>query len=352
MAPLAREAQQYRSAADLTATSDEKPVFLARPVEGELLDRQSQSQTSRSQSQGGTRSQLQSQTLNKNQRYGQEKRVQQTQSQSHSRSHQKSQSQQRSQTEGQGQGSTRLFRKQHESQPGSPAVRLRQTERRSEHRASAHYSSEGAPVPPPRTKEYRWQNCGLRGRPASLHLGESRQFHSSLELSPAQVEINTLNLNQKDKIVDHHCVQVRTSSLVRKGPQFQSVGDICFTSSRAVAGGRREERSERVRSGSCNNLHTTATRIIPIQWAGQVRPIYNNLLRRSSDESFCFCTSQFVRSPPPSLARGPAPPPRSTGRCTGPGWPSTGPPSLPSTILPEQSVKSSVFHYECRISDR
>jgi len=248
MAPLAREAQQYRSAADLTATSDEKPVFLARPVEGELLDRQSQSQTSRSQSQGGTRSQLQSQTLNKNQRYGQEKRVQQTQSQSQSRSHQKSQSQQRSQTEGQGQGSTRLFRKQHESQPGSPAVRLRQTERRSEHRASAHYSSEGAPVPPPRTKEYRWQNCGLRGRPASLHLGESRQFHSSLELSPAQV---------------------RTSSLVRKGPQFQSVGDICFTSSRAVAGGRREERSERVRSGSCNNLHTTATRIIPIQWAGQ-----------------------------------------------------------------------------------
>merc|ERR1712141_939344 len=94
--------------------------------------------------------------------------------------------------------------------------------------------------------------------------------------------------------------QIRTRSLVRKGEKFQSVGDICFTSSKEIqtagSSSTKKTREVRPRSGqterkmsgqliftsekqgtparavekslktaSCTNLSTLSTRVIPIE---------------------------------------------------------------------------------------
>merc|ERR1739844_385572 len=112
-------------------------------------------------------------------------------------------------------------------------------------------------------------------------LRQEKKYHSSLNRAPER--------------------QICTRSLVRKGEKFQSVGDICFTTSKELQtpGSTKKTREVRTRSGpaerkmsgqliftsekqgtparavekslktaSCTNLSPISTRVIPIEVSG------------------------------------------------------------------------------------
>lgn len=229
----------------------------------------------------------------------------------------------------------------------SPAVRLRNKKKQDlskylDHRQSANFSSSGEAVRSSASRSYLYPNCrvvrearGERGeRPVSLDLTDNfyfsdctkqsrqhqtssrlrqeKKFHSSLDISekPKQIEIkierpqrshySLVPSHSSDSLTRGPERQICTRSLVRKGEKFQSVGDICFTSSREIqAAGGRKTREARPRSGqadrkmsgqliftsekqpapargvekslktaSCTNLSTLSTRVIPIEVSG------------------------------------------------------------------------------------
>ena len=169
----------------------------------------------------------------------------------------------------------------------SPAVVLRQKKkqnisRRIEHRQSAgHLLSSRCSTPPSpsasaaASREYHFPNCRVRDntrerqRPMSLditnkffysgpetvrkteHVSRSslqdysrqkqqRHYHSSVDISekPKQIEIKiekTSGQPQRYSSTDNLLhKQICTKSLVKKGHKFQSVGDICFTTSKEI----------------------------------------------------------------------------------------------------------------------
>merc|ERR1739844_619960 len=156
----------------------------------------------------------------------------------------------------------------------SPAVRLRNKKKQNlskymEHRQSAHFSSSGEATRGSASKSYLYPNCRVlrqkRGgggeRPVSLDitdnfyfsdcakqkrqqndcstLRQEKKYHSSLDISekPKQIEIK-IERPQRS----HYSLvpslstdrQVCTRSPVKKGEKSQSVGDICFTSSKEI----------------------------------------------------------------------------------------------------------------------
>jgi len=227
----------------------------------------------------------------------------------------------------------------------TPALRLRNKKKQDlskylEHRQSANFSSSGEALRGSASRSYLYPNCRVlrqkRGeRPVSLditdnfyfsdcakqsrqqtnsssRLRQEKKYHSSLDISekPKQIEIkierpqrshyslvpslSSDSLNRPER-------QICTRSLVRKGEKFQSVGDICFTSSREIQtpASTKKTREVRTRSGqterkmsgqliftsekqgtparavekslktaSCTNLSTLSTRVIPIEVSG------------------------------------------------------------------------------------
>merc|ERR1739844_211942 len=170
----------------------------------------------------------------------------------------------------------------------SPAVRLRNKKKQDlskylEHRQSANFSSSGEAMRSSASRSYLYPNCRVlrqkRGgggeRPISLDmtdnfyfsdcakqnrqqnnsstLRQEKKYHSSLDISekPKQIEIK-IERPQRS----HYSLvpslstdrQVCTRSLVKKGEKFQSVGDICFTSSKEIAG-TRPSKTDRQMSG-------------------------------------------------------------------------------------------------------
>ena len=218
----------------------------------------------------------------------------------------------------------------------SPAVRLRNKKKQDlskymEHRQSAQFSSSGEATRGSASKSYLYPNCRVlrqkRGeRPVSLditdnfyfsdcakqsrqqnnsssRLRQEKKYHSSLDISekPKQIEIKierpqrshyslvpSLSIDSLHRGPER---QICTRSLVRKGEKFQSVGDICFTTSKEIqppSTKKRSGQSDRKMSGqliftseklktapaparavektlktaSCTNL---STRVIPIE---------------------------------------------------------------------------------------
>lgn len=185
----------------------------------------------------------------------------------------------------------------------TPTVKLRNKKKQDvnrhiEHRQSAHVtsSSHTGPRPSsrnttPSSREYRFPNCRVRDqrreRPMSLDitnnfysgaesankrleeqsrsaglqqsystLQRQRNYHSSLDVSrePKQIEITIESPSYKLVPKPHHTSSdnllspgsraerqaVVTKSLVKKGGKFQSVGDICFTTSKEIPSPSRE----------------------------------------------------------------------------------------------------------------
>jgi len=170
----------------------------------------------------------------------------------------------------------------------TPTVKLRNKKKRDinrhiEHRQSAHVTSSRST--PPSTREYRFPNCRVkdqrRERPMSLDITNScysereankrleeqsrqsystlqrqRNYHSSLDVSrePKQIEITIESPSYKLVAKPQHSSSdnllspgsraerqaVVTKSLVKKGGKFQSVGDICFTTSKEIPSPSRE----------------------------------------------------------------------------------------------------------------
>merc|ERR1719278_2402607 len=230
----------------------------------------------------------------------------------------------------------------------TPAVRLRNKKKQDlskymEHRQSANFSSSGEVMRSSASKSYLYPNCRVlretRGeRPVSLDLTDNfyfsdctkqtrqqnnsssrlrqeKKYHSSLDITekPKQIEIKIERPQRShyslvpslssDSLNRGPERQICTRSLVRKGEKFQSVGDICFTSSREIqtpaSSSTKKTREVRPRSGqverkmsgqliftsekqgtparavekslktaSCTNLSTLSTlstRVIPIE---------------------------------------------------------------------------------------
>lgn len=185
----------------------------------------------------------------------------------------------------------------------TPTVKLRNKKKQDvnrhiEHRQSAQVtsSSQTGPRPSsrnttPASREYRFPNCRVRDqrreRPMSLDitnnfypgaesankrleeqsrtaglqqsystLQRQRNYHSSLDVSrePKQIEITIESPSYKLVPKHHHSSSdnllsagsraerqaVVTKSLVKKGGKFQSVGDICFTTSKEIPSPSRE----------------------------------------------------------------------------------------------------------------
>jgi len=185
----------------------------------------------------------------------------------------------------------------------TPTVKLRNKKKQDvnrhiEHRQSAHVtsSSHTGPRPSsrnttPSSREYRFPNCRVRDqrreRPMSLDitnnfysgaesankrleeqsrsaglqqsystLQRQRNYHSSLDVSrePKQIEITIESPSYKLVPKHYHTSSdnllspgsraerqaVVTKSLVKKGGKFQSVGDICFTTSKEIPSPSRE----------------------------------------------------------------------------------------------------------------
>merc|ERR1712241_160157 len=142
-------------------------------------------------------------------------------------------------------------------------------------------------------------------------LRQEKKYHSSLDISekPKQIEIKierpqrshyslvpSLSTDSLNRGPER---QICTRSLVRRGEKFQSVGDICFTSSKEIqtaasSSSPKKTREVRPRSGqaerkmsgqliftsekqgtpavekslktaSCTNLSTLSTRVIPME---------------------------------------------------------------------------------------
>jgi len=201
----------------------------------------------------------------------------------------------------------------------TPTVRLRNKKKQDlskymEHRQSANFSSSGEAMRNSSSRSYLYPNCRVikQQRPVSLDitdkfyfsdcgkqrreernsssstLRQEKKYHSSLDISekPKQIEIK-IERPQRS----HYSLvpslstdrQVCTRSLVKKGEKFQSVGDICFTSSKEIPQ-TRPSKTDRQMSGqlifttekqpfgravekswktsSCTNL---STRVIPIE---------------------------------------------------------------------------------------
>jgi len=226
----------------------------------------------------------------------------------------------------------------------TPAVRLRNKKKQDlskylEHRQSANFSSSGEAMRSSASRSYLYPNCRVlrqqRGeRPVSLditdnfyfsdcvkqsqsrqqnnssRLRQEKKYHSSLDISekPKQIEIKIERPQRShysmvpslssDSINQGQERQICTRSLVRKGEKFQSVGDICFTTSKELQtpSSTKKTREVRTRSGpaerkmsgqliftsekqgtparavekslktaSCTNLSTISTRVIPIE---------------------------------------------------------------------------------------
>jgi len=206
----------------------------------------------------------------------------------------------------------------------TPAVRLRNKKKQDinkymEHRQSANFSSSGEAVRSSASKSYLYPNCRVmkQERPVSLDitdkfyfsdsskqnreqrnystLRQEKKYHSSLDISekPKQIEIKIERPQRShyslvpsystDNLLRSPERQVCTRSLVKKGEKFQSVGDICFTSSKEIPrtfGGQTDRKmsgqliftSEKkpvgrtmqksLMTSSCTNL---STRVIPIE---------------------------------------------------------------------------------------
>lgn len=202
----------------------------------------------------------------------------------------------------------------------TPTVRLRNKKKQDlskymEHRQSANFSSSGEAVRSSASRSYLYPNCRVikQQRPLSLDitdkfyfsdcskqkrdqrnsstLSQEKKYHSSLDISekPKQIEIK-IERPQRS----HYSLvpslstdrQVCTRSLVKKGEKFQSVGDICFTSSKEIAGTRPSKTDSKTsgqliftsekqpfgravekswKTSSCTNL---STRVIPIEVSG------------------------------------------------------------------------------------
>lgn len=162
-----------------------------------------------------------------------------------------------------------------------------------EHRQSANFSSSGNVIrnsgsnnssrcSTPTSKEYHFRNCRVkdnhrRERPMSLDISNifdtksreynhsktlsnqpfstlrnQRSYHSNLDISekPKQIEIKIESPTHGDlKLIPKHYTSsdnllkernICTKSLVRKSDKFQSVGDICFTTSKEIPNLQRE----------------------------------------------------------------------------------------------------------------
>jgi len=171
-----------------------------------------------------------------------------------------------------------------------------------EHRQSANFSSLGTPIrsstpvhsssrcSTPTSKEYHFRNCRVkergarRERPMSLDISKfyqsapeqsqsrvetsssqhfstlrnQRSYHSNLDISdirPKQIEITiespgrgemrvvpAMRCSSSDDILNSVKQErnVTTKSLVRKRDKFQSVGDICFTTSKEIPSLKKE----------------------------------------------------------------------------------------------------------------
>merc|ERR1719479_189440 len=178
----------------------------------------------------------------------------------------------------------------------TPAVRLRNKKKQDlskymEHRQSANFSSSGEAMRSSASKSYLYPNCRVlrqkRGggeRPISLDitdnfyfsdcakqnrqqsnsstLRQEKKYHSSLDISekPKQIEIKierpqrshyslvpSLSIDSLHRGPER---QICTRSLVRKGEKFQSVGDICFTTSKEIQAPSTKKRSARL-TGKC-----------------------------------------------------------------------------------------------------
>merc|ERR1712038_1124793 len=211
----------------------------------------------------------------------------------------------------------------------TPTVRLRNKKKQDlskymEHRQSANFSSSGEAMRNSSSRSYLYPNCRVikQQRPVSLDitdkfyfsdcgkqrreernsssstLRQEKKYHSSLDISekPKQIEIKierpqrshyslvpSLSIDSLHRGPER---QICTRSLVRKGEKFQSVGDICFTSSKEIPklsaerGGQTDRKmsgqlvftSEKLsparsmerslKTSSCTNL---STRVIPIE---------------------------------------------------------------------------------------
>ena len=197
----------------------------------------------------------------------------------------------------------------------TPTVRLRNKKKEDiskylEHRQSANFSSSGEAMRNNNissSRSYLYPNCRVikQQRPVSLDITdkfyfsecgrqkrEEKKYHSSLDISekPKQIEIKIERPHKSQySLVPSQGTdrQVCTRSLVRKGEKFQSVGDICFTSSkeipqvkgsqrdRKISGqliftsekqpSRRETVEKSWKTSSCSNL---SSRVIPIEMSG------------------------------------------------------------------------------------
>lgn len=198
----------------------------------------------------------------------------------------------------------------------TPAVRLRNKKKQDinryiEHRQSANFSSSGNVITrtnnsnnssrcsTPTSKEYHFRNCRVkddrRERPMSLDitnkfyysgpetkskeychnqfstLRNQRSYHSNLDISekPKQIEIKIESpTNGNLKLVPRHYSSsdnllkernICTKSLVRKSDKFQSIGDICFTTSKEIPNLQREVviRNERSNSSAPTSRKTS-----------------------------------------------------------------------------------------------
>ena len=162
------------------------------------------------------------------------------------------------------------------------------------------------------TDNFYFSDCAKQGRQqnnSSSRLRQEKKYHSSLDISekPKQIEIKIERPQRShyslvpslssDSLNRGPERQICTRSLVRKGEKFQSVGDICFTTSKEIqAPSAKKTREVRARSGqaerkmsgqliftsekqgaparavekslktaSCTNLSTLSTRVIPIE---------------------------------------------------------------------------------------
>merc|ERR1712088_392516 len=180
----------------------------------------------------------------------------------------------------------------------TPAVRLRNKKKQDlskylEHRQSANFSSSGSAVRNSASRSYLYPNCRVlrekRGeRPVSLDITDNfyfsdcakqgkqqtnsssrvrqeKKYHSSLDISekPKQIEIkierplrshySLVPSLSSDSLNRGPERQICTRSLVRKGEKFQSVGDICFTTSKEIQSpGAKKIREVRARSGQAD----------------------------------------------------------------------------------------------------
>merc|ERR1712038_1392375 len=223
---------------------------------------------------------------------------------------------------------------------GTPAVRLRNKKKQDlskylEHRQSANFSSSGEAMRSSASRSYLYPNCRVlrqqRGeRPVSLDItdnfyfsdctkqSQSRQQNNSSRLRQEKKYPSSLDISEKPKQIEikierpqrsHYSMvpslssdnlnraperQICTRSLVRKGEKFQSVGDICFTTSKEIQAPSTKKRSgqtdrkmsgqliftsekqqtparalekslKSVKTASCTNL---STRVIPIEVSG------------------------------------------------------------------------------------